>query len=117
MRYFFRLKGQRHERFFENFSKSLLSIHIPESRLLLVLAFHSQDFPHSKFPNVMVLNAEKQIVPWKGSANKDSKKGWINLGFWETAHLPLPYANIITYFSLRAKCWGGVGGQFPRNLN
>ena len=24
-----------------------------------------------------------------------------------------------TYFSLRAKCWvrGGVGGQFPRNLN
>ena len=72
MRYFFRLKGQCHERFFENFSKSLLSIHIPESRLLLVLAFHSQDFPHSKFPNVMVLNAEKQIVPWKGSANKDS---------------------------------------------
>ena len=35
----------------------------------------------------------------------------INLGFWETAHLLLP--------SLRAKCWvrGGVGGQFPRNLN
>ena len=27
-------------------------------------------------------------------------------------------ANIITYFSLRAKCWlgGGVGGQFPRNI-
>ena len=43
----------------------------------------------------------------------------INLGFWETAHLPLPYANINTYFSFRAKCWlrGGVGGQFPRNLN
>ena len=43
----------------------------------------------------------------------------ITLDFWETAHLPLPYANIITYFSLRAKCWlrGGVGGQFPRNLN
>ena len=67
----------------------------------------------------MVLNAEKQIVLWKGSTNKDSKKGWINLGSWETAHLPLPYANIITYFSLRAECClrGGVGGQSPRNLN
>ena len=33
--------------------------------------------------------------------------------FWETAHLPLPQANIKTYFSLTAKCWlgGGVGGQ------
>ena len=30
---------------------------------------------------------------------------WINLCFWETAHLPLHRANIITYFSLRAKCW------------
>ena len=27
----------------------------------------------------------------------------INLGFWETAHLPLPGANINTYFSLGAK--------------
>ena len=28
------------------------------------------------------------------------------------------YANINTYFSLRAKCWlrGGMGGQFPRNV-
>ena len=44
---------------------------------------------------------------------------WINLGFWETAHLPLPLANIITYFLLRAKCWlrRGVGDQFPGNLN
>ena len=42
-------------------------------------------------------------------------KSLMNLGFWETAHLPLPYANINTYFSFRAKCWlrGGVGGQFP----
>ena len=48
----------------------------------------------------------------------------MNLGFWETAHvplhlphLPLPYVN--TYFSLTAKCWvrEGVGGQFPGNLN
>ena len=38
---------------------------------------------------------------------------WINVGFWETAHLPVPEANIITYFSLKAKCWlrGGIGGQ------
>ena len=43
----------------------------------------------------------------------------INLGFWETAHLPLPYANIYSYFSFRAKCWlrGGVDGQIPRNLH
>ena len=35
----------------------------------------------------------------------------------ETAHLPLPFANINTYLSLRAKCWlrKGVGGQLPRN--
>ena len=41
----------------------------------------------------------------------------INLGFWETAHLPLPSANINTYFSLKAKWWlrEGVGEQFPRN--
>ena len=36
--------------------------------------------------------------------------------FWETAHIPLPYDNINTFFSLRKKCWpkGGVEGQFPR---
>ena len=40
----------------------------------------------------------------------------IIIHFWETAHLPLPYANI--YFSLRAKYWlrGGVDGQIPRNV-
>ena len=40
------------------------------------------------------------------------------LRFWENAHLPLPWANINTYFSLKAKCClrGGVGGQFPRNV-
>ena len=39
----------------------------------------------------------------------------INLDFRETAHLPLPKANINTYFSLRAKCQlrGGIGRQFP----
>ena len=44
---------------------------------------------------------------------------WINVGFWENAHLLLPYAKINTYLSFRAKCWlwGGVGGQFARNLN
>ena len=42
----------------------------------------------------------------------------IILRFCETAYLPLPKANINTYFSRRAKCWlrGGVGGQFPRNV-
>ena len=42
----------------------------------------------------------------------------IILRFRETAYLPLPKANINTYFSRRAKCWlrGGVGGQFPRNV-
>ena len=43
----------------------------------------------------------------------------INECFWETAHLPLSKPNINTYFSLWAKClvWGGVGGQFPRNIH
>ena len=43
----------------------------------------------------------------------------VTFRIWETAHLPLPWANINTYFSLGAKWWlrGGVGGQFPRNLN
>ena len=42
----------------------------------------------------------------------------INLGFWDTDHLPLPYANINTYLSLRAKCWlrGGVVRQFLETL-
>ena len=36
--------------------------------------------------------------------------------FCKTAHLPLPWANTNTYFSLTAKCWlrGGVGEQFPQ---
>ena len=44
---------------------------------------------------------------------------WIILGFRQTSHLPLPQVNIITYFSLRAKCWvtGGVGRRIPQNLN
>ena len=39
-------------------------------------------------------------------------------GVGEHAHLPLPEANINTYFSLRTKCWlrGGVGEHFPRNV-
>ena len=42
----------------------------------------------------------------------------IIMRFWETTNIPLPQANINTYFSLRGKCWlkGAVGGQFPRNL-
>ena len=46
--------------------------------------------------------------------------GWfrIIIRFWETAHLPLPSANINAYLSLLAKCWlrGGGGGQFPRKV-
>ena len=43
----------------------------------------------------------------------------MNLGFCATDHLPLPWASINTYFSLRAKCWlrGGAGVHFPRNLD
>ena len=38
----------------------------------------------------------------------------IIIRFWQTAHLPLPLANIKTYFSLTAKCWlrGGVGSLY-----
>ena len=55
------------------------------------------------------------FLPLQVPKRREVKK-MINLGFWETAHLPLPYAIIIAYFSLRAKCWlrGGVGGQFPQ---
>ena len=47
------------------------------------------------------------------------RKRRVKRGFWETVHLPLPKANINTYFSLGAKWWlrGRVGGQFPGNLN
>ena len=40
-------------------------------------------------------------------------KFWIINRFWGNAHLPLPQANVNTYFSLRSKCWlrEGVGGQ------
>ena len=53
-------------------------------------------------------------------ASIDPKAFPRSIRFWETAHLPLTFANINTYFSLRAKCWlrglrGGVGRQLPRN--
>ena len=45
---------------------------------------------------------------------------WGSFGtrFWETTILPLPWANINTYSSLRAKrrLRGGVNGQFPRHV-
>ena len=43
----------------------------------------------------------------------------IIIRFWETAHLPLPQANINTHISVRANLGlrGGVGGQTgPRNV-
>ena len=53
---------------------------------------------------------------WRSIVNATLGSDW---DIFSSYHLPLPWANIIAYFSLRAKCWlrGGVGGQFPRNLN
>ena len=49
------------------------------------------------------------MVSYINQSNKSAKgkqrEFRINLGLWETAHLPLLEANIITYFLLRAKCW------------
>ena len=63
------------------------------------------------------------MVCFNKKVNKFLLFGWkrkrrVKRDFWETVHLPLPKANINTYFSLRAKWWlrGRVGGQFPRNL-
>ena len=60
--------------------------------------------------------AKKNV--WMRSWGSLRSRWRIIIRFWETAHLPLPQANINTYFSLRAKCWlrGGVGGLFPRNV-
>ena len=54
-------------------------------------------------------------LAWLVWSNWNHHLKWSN----ETIHLPLPEAHTITCFSLAAKCWlrGGVGGQFPRNLN
>ena len=43
----------------------------------------------------------------------------IIIRFWEAAHLPLPGANINTYYSLSVKCWlrGGVGGHLSEMYN
>ena len=41
----------------------------------------------------------------------------MDLDFCETVLLPLPYGNVFP--RVRSKCWlrGGVGVQFPKNLN
>ena len=58
---------------------------------------------------------------WRKTDNKWCVRNffWINLGFWETAHLPLPLANILHKVRTKCFCWlmGGEGGQFPGNLN
>ena len=36
----------------------------------------------------------------------------INLGFWETSHLPLPLLNVNICVSLRTKCWVRGGGRW-----
>ena len=69
--------------------------------------------PCNKIKLVDVPEMEYYAKDGKGEVRKLRRS---NLGFWETAHLPLPQVNINTYFSLWEKCWvrGGVGGQFPR---
>ena len=59
---------------------------------------------------------KKSVLIVKQICLTSTKGNGIVIHFWETAHLPLPYTNINTYFSLRAKCWlrGGVGRQFPK---
>ena len=65
-----------------------------------------------------MITKKKNVLIVKQIRLTSSKGNGIIIHFWETAHLPLPYANINTYFSLRANCWlrGGVGGQFPKNM-
>ena len=63
-----------------------------------------------------MITKKKNVLIVKQIYLTSSKGNGIIIHFWETAHLPLPYANINTYFSLRANYWlrGGVGGQFPK---
>ena len=62
------------------------------------------------------VGSHQPTVSLTGIADPEGKVK--NIPFWETAHLPLPLANINTYFSLRAKGWlrEGVGGQFSRKV-
>ena len=62
------------------------------------------------------VGSHQPTVSLTGIADPEGKVK--NIPFWETAHLPLPLANINTYFSLRAKDWlrEGVGGQFSRKV-
>ena len=57
----------------------------------------------------------------KLSATKKSENTqWIpNLGFWEAAHLPLTNSTLTfaSHLGQNVGVRGGVGGQFPRNLN
>ena len=82
---------------------------------------------------VLKLKGRRSLGPWqllwkKTSPREEGKvtamrwstgpqKGII-IRFLESAHLPLPWVNIKTCFTLRAKCWlrGGEGGQFHKNI-
>ena len=55
-------------------------------------------------PSVHVLSGYSYVSLKFGCCSHGLNFG-IVIRFWETAHLPLPSANIITYFSLSAKCW------------
>ena len=72
------------------------------------------------FTPITLVNVWLSSVSFKEKQGTCHLKGLkeIIISFWETVHLPLPEANINTYFSRRTKYWlrGGVAGQFPRNV-
>ena len=108
-------------------SRSFLENHvhpIPDQNKQSLCPFldwpHTQAFlgvRHAFLPQAGTRDEPVRTSAWEAIFRPKRRKNRINLGFWETAHLPLPYANINTYFSFRAKCClrGGVGGQFLRN--
>ena len=62
------------------------------------------------------VGSHQPTVSLTGIADPEGKVKIILFG--EAAHLPLPLANINTYFSLRTKGWlrEGVGGQFSTKV-
>ena len=52
------------------------------------------------YSSVIITPGDTPLQKQRGCPSENPKttlggtKNWINLGFWETDHLPLPYANI-----------------------
>ena len=67
--------------------------------------------------NTTTILWEKKHEPRPAQGSVKGK--WTNLGFWETAHLPLTQPNILPEARHKCQRWvrGGVGGQFPKNLH